>query len=367
MRTRTGLYQSLGGIGTALTITAISGFLLKQSPLFIEAMIWQLAIIIAIFMVTYYWVDERKGNIRLVALWILPLLIFTLSWRVPNNIFFIYTIIWVACIPFYLSAKACWIWLILINIAWFITRYAIWQEANPLIQTLLPTTFHIFALLSATAAKESQNANEKTQQLNRELVATQHLLSEASRDSERTRIARDLHDLLGHHLTALTINLQVAGRISEGEAKEKIDQCHALSKLLLSDVREAVNTLRHMPLVNLKELLEITIKDIPGLEVSLQIAEDFQLNDVNKGEVFLRVIQEATTNTLKHSHARNATIKVSKQQGKTLLHYTDDGGGCDDLKIGNGLSGMRERLEQLGGELKLEPKPNVTLRASLPN
>lgn len=367
MNNRIGFYQLIAGVGTALVVTFISGIVMWQKPIFMEAMIWQSLIVIAVLLITSLSIDGGRDGIRRLALWLMLPLIFALSWRISTDIFFIYTVIWVACTPFYLSARACWAWLILVNVAWYAVRLAVWQDPDPLVQTLLIATFHVFALLSATTAKESQQANEKTQQLNRELLATQHLLGEASRDSERTRIARDLHDLLGHHLTALTINLQVAGRISDGEAKEKIDQCHALSKLLLSDVREAVSTLRDMPVVNLRELLEITVRDIPRLQISLQMDDQLQLGDVTTAEVFLRLVQEAITNTLRHSSAHNATIRVYKQGGQILLDYSDDGDGCEDLKIGNGLTGMRERVERLGGQLQLEPQPNFSLRVTAPN
>jgi len=366
MNKRIRFYQLIGGVGTALVVIAISGTLLWQKPLFWEAMAWQLLIFSIVFVLTNYWVSEKIGVLSHVAVWVFPILVFLLSWRVPIDLFFIYTIIWAACIPFYLSARACWFWLTAITIAWYFVRHMVWNEASPLTETLLVGTFHVFAVLSAMASKESQESNEKTQQLNRELLATQHLLSEASRDSERTRIARNLHDLLGHHLTALTINLQVAGHISEGEAKEKIDQCHALSKLLLNDVRESVSTLRDMPMVNLRDLLEITIRDIPRLQISLEMDNDFQVDDVNTAEVLLRLVQEAITNTLKHTKARKAVIKVYEQDQEILLDYSDDGLGCDNLTAGNGLTGMRERVEKLGGKLLVEPIPNFTLRASAP-
>jgi len=370
MNTRNDFYRMLGGAGTAIVVTFISGLVMWQKSSFIEVMIWQLLIIAAVVLITSHRLDESRESIRQLALWLMLLLVFALSWRVPTDIFFIYTIIWVACTPFYLTVKSCWIWLILVNIAWYVLRSAVWQDENPLMQTLLISTFHVFALLSSITARESQQANEKTQQLNRELLATQHLLGEASRESERTRIARDLHDLLGHHLTALTINLQVAGRIINGEsdeAKEKIDQCHALSKLLLNDVREAVSELRDMPALNLRELLTIAIRDIPRLKISLEIEDQLQLDDVKTAEVFLRLVQEAITNTLKHSAAHNATIKVYTQGEQILLTYKDDGNGCDDLKVGNGLTGMRERVERLGGQLRIESKPSFNLHVTAPS
>ena len=372
MRNNTGMddrmtfYQCLAGIGTALVVATISGIILWQKPSFWEAMAWQGLILAFLVLLSSSRFEEAYTTASQYILLALVVAIFMVSWRVPVDVYFIYTIIWAAYAPFYLPRKQCWLLLIAINLAWYVIRVNFWNDPDPLIETLLVATFHVFAMLSATAAKESAEANEKTQQLNRELLATQHLLGEASRESERTRIARDLHDLLGHHLTALTINLQVAGRITEGEAKEKIDECHALSKLLLNDVREAVTTLRDMPVVNLRELLEITVRDIPRLQISLEMDDELQLDDVNTAEVMLRLVQEAITNTLKHSNARVVKIHVYRQQDQIVLDYTDNGGGCEQLLPGNGLKGMRERVERLGGELRVESKPTLSLRAVAP-
>jgi len=345
---------------------AISGYQLSQHPLFWESMVWQSVILALLFALTSPWITRSKSRLSKAAFWVLPPAIFALVWRVELTVFFIYTVVWVACAPQYVSRRVGWLCLLVVCSIWYTVRLLLWPDSQPLMQTLLEATFHMFALISSMAAKESALSNDKTQKLNRDLLATQHLLGEASRESERTRIARDLHDLLGHHLTALTINLQVAGRVSDGLAKEKIEHCHALSKLLLSDVREAVSTLRDMPVVDLRELLELTVRDIPRLKVSLIIDEEMQLDDVNTAEVFLRLVQEAITNSLKHSEARAASINVNQTDGRVVLTYTDDGGGCEALQLGNGLTGMKERIERIGGRLKITSTPTFNLIATTP-
>lgn len=366
MKSRMSVYLCVAGLATGLVVITISGMHLWQKPSFWEGMAWQLAILLLLFFITRPEENKRGSFVGTGAFYLLPLLIFALSWRVPVDIYFIYTIMWVACVPYYASRAQGWIWLVLVNLIWYVVRLTIWNEQNPLTETLLVGTFHVFALLSSLTAREAEEANQKTQQLNRELLATQHLLSESSRNSERSRIARDLHDLLGHHLTALAINLQVAGHLSSGEAKEKIDQCHALSKLLLSDVREAVSQLRSMPTVNVAELLDIAVRGIPRLSISLEVDKKLRLDDVASAEVLLRTVQEAITNTLKHSRARSATIQVAVENNKMVLYYTDSGLGCAEIRPGNGLAGMRERIERLGGELEVRGTPAVSLRASTP-
>lgn len=366
MQKHSQLYRTVTSLGTCLVVLTISAMALWQKPLFWEAIAWQGLILFAIMISTNPQNEDFLQAARRSAFWIVLPLVFVLSWRVPVDVFFIYTIIWVACTPFFLPTKQCWAWLLVINLIWFGFRQFHWQEAQPLIETLLISTFFVFALLSSISSKESDEANQKTQQLNRELLATQHLLGEATRESERTRIARDLHDLLGHHLTALTINLQVASHMSNDEAKQSIDQCHALSKLLLNDVREAVSTLRDMPVVNLRELLEIAVRDIPRLTVALEVDEDLQLDDVNTAEVLLRLVQESITNTLKHTDALKVSIRVFENAEHVVLKYTDNGSGCEALQAGNGITGMRERIERLGGELIIEPLPTFSLTATAP-
>lgn len=363
MNKRIELYQMLGGMGTALVVMSITCIVLWGKPLFFEAMVWQLLILVSVFFITNKFTSDEIGRLALITF--LPL-VYLLCWRVPIDIFFIYTIIFAACAPFYFNIKACWILLLVINILWYLMRLAVLEDTNPLIQTLLVGTFHVFAQLSAMAAKEAQESNEQTLKLNRELLATQHLLNDATRENERTRIARDLHDLLGHHLTALTINLQVASHLTSGEAKDKVDQCHALSKLLLNDVRDAVSTLRDIPTVNLHELLEITLKDIPRLTISLQVPSSIHIEDVNIAEAILRLVQESITNTLKHSKAKKVTITAGVKDTKLLINIQDDGAGSKLLTLGNGLKGMQERFANLGGVVEFNSEQSFSISAEAP-
>ncbi len=366
MRNQIAFYQHLGAVATALLVASISAWVLWNSTLLLEAMIWQALILGLIYLISKPARQDFKPGLSRIAFFALLPMIYVLSWRVPLDLFFIYSIVWIACVPNHLPKSRAWWSLALVIAGWYTIRLTLLNNDEALPKTLLEGTFHMFALISAIAAKESTLANEKTQLLNRELLATQHLLSEASRDRERTRIARDLHDLLGHHLTALTINLQVAGRLSNGDAKAKVDQCHALSKLLLSDVREAVSRLREMPIVNLKGLLGIAVKDLPQIEVLLDIDEQLQVSDVDTADAFLKFVQEATTNTLKHSKATLAVIAARIKDDQIIVRYSDDGGGCSTLIPGNGITGMQERFTRLGGNIDIQCQPHFALRATAP-
>ncbi len=291
---------------------------------------------------------------RWIALLVQLVAALALGLMLPLDFLQIYTIIWIAVAAAVLPLRVCIGLFVMVVVAWYVIGEWVWEDTNALFQTLLFGTFHYFAMLSSVQARRAERAREEAQALNQELVATQHLLAEASRQSERTRIARDLHDLLGHHLTALTINLQVAARLAEGEAKEKVDKSHALARLLLSDVREAVTAMREESAVDFGEALRLLIDNIPRLNIDLDIGDDLRIDDVNVAESLLRCVQEAVTNTLRHSRATRSWIRVWRKDGRVHLHIRDNGNVDAPLKWGNGLRGMRERVERLRGEFSVE-------------
>ncbi len=213
--------------------------------------------------------------------------------------------------------------------------------------------FQAFALFSTYATINEAKAKTELAQLNAELRATQTLLTESSRIAERLRIARDLHDLIGHHLTALSLNLEVASHVTSGQAKESVEQARSIAKLLLSDVRDVVSSMRETENIDLNKALKSLTEGIPKLELILNSPEGLSLDDPNKAQVLVRCVQEVITNTLKHANANQLVITLERGEGGIRVRAKDDGEGTAFVTVGNGLKGMRERLEQVGGSLDL--------------
>lgn len=276
---------------------------------------------------------------------------FAMGWLLPYDWLQIFTIVWIAMAPSFYSDRACFAWLVAIMAAWYALARFHWYQSDAFYAVALFATFHLFALLTARTARDAERARDRVQDLYRELVATQHLLSEASRQSERTRIARDLHDLVGHHLTALSIHLQIAERQAEGEARERIEQSRALARLLLSDVRDAVSTLREQGALDFRRALRLIVDNVPQLDVALEIDDAVEIDDVDVADAIIRCVQEAITNTLRHSGAQRSWVRIWQEGGALRVSVRDDGRAPARIDEGNGFAGMRERLARVGGSL----------------
>jgi len=226
---------------------------------------------------------------------------------------------------------------------------------DSLLQSGLYVGFSSFTFITSLVAKDQADSREDQRRLNAELRATRALLAESSRMGERLRISRELHDLLGHHLTALSLNLEVASHLVQDKAQEHVRQAQSLARLLLSDVREVVSQLRADDEIDLRKALDALIEGLPEPVVHIEMAPDFNVDDPRRAQVLLRCAQEVITNTIRHARARNLWLSFEAAGDGTLrVRARDDGQGAEAVAPGNGLSGMRERLAQFGGGLAID-------------
>jgi len=226
----------------------------------------------------------------------------------------------------------------------------------------------LFAFMSGVVALRQHIARDALRKVNSELRATQALLADNTRIAERVRIARELHDLVGHHLTALTLNLEVATHLVDGKALEHVQQAHSLAKLLLVDVREVVNDMRVDDKVDLATALRTLVSGVPEPEIHLDVPTELSMTDPRRAQVLLRCAQEMVTNSVRHARARNLWLSLLQDINGVALTARDDGRGVSEVEAGNGLQGMAERLRLLGGELKIESSPGdgFSLQAWIP-
>jgi two-component system sensor histidine kinase DesK len=206
---------------------------------------------------------------------------------------------------------------------------------------------------------ERNRMNHRLRKANDEI---EHLAKVA----ERERIARDLHDVLGHTLSVITLKSELAGKLIDRDperAGKEIREVEQISRQALSEVRDAIRGYRAQGLVAELAQAKSTL-ETAGLTVQCDSATSMQLPAVQEGVLSLAV-REAVTNVLRHANARTCRLRIEQQNGSCRLEIADDGQGFTSME-GNGLRGMRERVEMLGGTLDRRNKSGTTLTITLP-
>jgi signal transduction histidine kinase len=199
---------------------------------------------------------------------------------------------------------------------------------------------------------------------------------------ERLRIARELHDIIGHSLGTIAVQAGVGRHLMETEPEKAADALDSIAKISresLDEVRSVVAALRDdeppyhptLGLADLPELVE-TVR-ATGLAVELSLPDDLEAIPRQLGAAVYRITREALTNIVRHAHASNASVQVDHHNGRVEVAVRDDGAGVGngrarDSGIGHGIVGMRERAEALGGSLSAGPDSDsgFLVTASLP-
>jgi signal transduction histidine kinase len=218
--------------------------------------------------------------------------------------------------------------------------------------------FQLFALGAAHLALREAAARAELALTHAELLGTQTLLSAASREAERLRISRELHDSAGHHLTALSLQLEVAKNASGEPARAAVVEARAIAHELLGEVRQVVRDLRDERHVELEPALRALAAGVPKLKVELRVQPGLAL-DAATAHALFRCAQEAITNALRHAGASALELEVAEHDGRVTLRARDDGRGAARVEAGAGLTGLRERLALLGGSLELDTRPGA--------
>jgi signal transduction histidine kinase len=257
-------------------------------------------------------------------------------------------------IPYILPYRVVWVW---IGAQTAVMTLLFWPQgalawSNVVSFGVAMGGFQLFAAASSMLARKEQAAREKLADANTELHATRALLAASSRASERLRISRDLHDTLGHHLTALSLQLDVASRVSEGKAAGHIRQAHAITRLLLADVRDVVGTLRETSRVDVAEAIRALAVEQTGIAIHLDLPPVLGIDDAARADALIRCVQEIITNAARHSDARNLWIRLEVRPDGVALDAHDDGRGATSIDCGHGLTGMRERFEEHAGHVE---------------
>ncbi|WP_283136278.1 sensor histidine kinase [Rhizohabitans arisaemae] len=191
--------------------------------------------------------------------------------------------------------------------------------------------------------------------------------------AERLRIARELHDVIGHTLSTITVQAGVAGHVGEAaEMRRTLASIEETGRSALRETRRLLGVLREdgeaelTPAPDLADLDALIARTrMAGLEVELRTDGEVE------GEMELtvyRIVQEALTNVLKHAGARHVLVRIARQEDRLIVEVADDGTNGQVKPYGHGLTGLRERVHLFGGEFEAGARPvrGFRVMATLP-
>lgn len=227
--------------------------------------------------------------------------------------------------------------------------------------------FQVFAVLLTHVARSEALGRVDLIERNLQLLATRQLLAERTRTEERLRLARDLHDGLGHHLTALSLNLEAASHSAGDDAREHVGRAQRVTRALLDEVRATVKGMRDEPLQPMPAIRALA-QSVDEPTIHVKGPDTLTIVDSERADALLRMVQEIITNAMRHGQAHNVWITLHERDGRLDVEGRDDGVGAAGWSDGSGLTGMRERLVRLGGSLDIQSAPGrgFEILASLP-
>jgi signal transduction histidine kinase len=228
----------------------------------------------------------------------------------------------------------------------------------------------VLTIAMASVAAEERRGRSRLERSHDRLRAYADRVSELSATAERNRLARDIHDSLGHHLTAIAILLEKAETFSERDpaaAARAVADARLSARRALDDVRASVRSLRGDDPFRLASALDDLVRQVTDdrLAVSLDIAGDETRYDPGTLTALYRAAQEGITNALRHARATQVSVTVALDPASARLVVADDGRGFGADREGFGLTGMRERIELSGGSVDVLTGPGAGTRLTV--
>ena len=206
--------------------------------------------------------------------------------------------------------------------------------------------------------KQKEKADAKLRMAHEEI-------EQLAKTAERERIARDMHDVLGHSLSLIVLKSELAGRLLDSQpsrAALEIAEIETAARQALAEVRKTITGYRSEGFAS--ELTRAAqVLKTAGVRLTKPVKAPY-LTPRHEATLSL-VLREAVTNIVRHADASECSIEVFSEQDRTQLVIADDGRG-DIRQEGNGLRGMRERVQELGGSLSLESSRGTRLHIELP-
>jgi signal transduction histidine kinase len=245
-------------------------------------------------------------------------------------------------------------------------RFSPWSEA--LVNGLTAITAILFVAVFADMRRKEQQTRERAERLMAELEAANAQLAayatqaeELAMTQERNRMAREIHDNLGHYLTIVNVQIEAARVVMESDqarALDAMDKAQELTQKGLTRVRESVAALRESPISNrpLGEAIAALVEETQssGIVAEFEVGGEPVSLEHKVALALYRAAQEGLTNVCRHARASRVDVWLHYQPTEVRLEVRDNGVGAAETAGGFGLLGIRERMQLLGGKLKID-------------
>lgn len=311
------------------------------------------AAVVAVFLPLYFWGFWLRGRRALIPAGLILLLgVVSAPWNFGGSVFFVYAAASLAhAVP---AREARWWLLLVLGIV-----LAEWQLAG--LPWLFPLVAGVLSVMIGGINVHDAEVRRRDEALRRSQAEVERLAQVA----ERERIGRDLHDLLGHTLSLITLKAELAARLLERDpvaAGREVREVEAISRRALSEVRQAVLGYRAEGLAAEIERAGSALA-AAGIECRRDVSPLALDADTDRTLAF--ALREATTNVLRHAAARSCAISLAAEEQAVRLEVADDGRGGASPD-GAGLAGMRERVALLGGRVERDGGDGTRLTVIVP-
>ena len=244
-----------------------------------------------------------------------------------------------------------------------------------LVNTLIFVLYMVVLTLSQTSEKERiLRLNSQLQVANRKLEEYAEEQVRMTETKERNRLAREIHDTLGHSLTGIITGIEACIMLMDIAPEATKEQLRAIAEVArngITDVRHSVNALRPDALENLDfeqalvKLVEESGKST-GVRIDFSFPETLKNLDQDEEDVIYRIVQESITNAIRHGRASHIMISITHSSNDIHIHIADNGKGCNDVHSGFGLHHMKERVEMLKGTISWNGENGFVIDATVP-
>lgn len=232
----------------------------------------------------------------------------------------------------------------------------------------------ILILDQMSEKKRILNLNEELEKKNEQLLVYAKEMEYVTQTKERNRLAREIHDTLGHALTGIITGLDACIMLMDASPEATKKQLVAIADVArqgMTDVRRSIKALRPDALekIKLKEAIKQMIEEMAnstGVSILFDCDTELDYFTQDEEDIVYRIVQESMTNSIRHGKASQIEIHISRKYNLLKIHIQDNGIGCKDVKHGFGLHHMEERLQMLKGSLQYDGSDGFMIEAEIP-